>query len=432
MRIALLLPGSGTRFYCENCARDGDLAVGMQKRGHDVAVYPLYLPLSNDKTRDRKKPPVYYGAVGIYLKQRIPTVRKLPSWVTGLLDSGPVLRIAGGLAGSTDAVGLGDLTLSMLRGEEGNQRRELEHLVDGISDFKPDVVHLSNGLLAGLARPIRKKLGVPVACSLQDEDGWVDTMDGDFADKAWKLMRERCADIDLFLPVSRYYADRMKDRLGIEERRMLIVPVGVPECPEPERDLPLDPPVIGYLSHMTESMGLGLLVDAYILLRKRPAFRRLRLKIAGGAAGADQRFVRTRMRKLSRVGATADVSIGHAFQAADRRVFLSSLSLLSVPVLRGEAYGTFLIEAMACGVPVVQPALGGFPEVVEATGGGVLYEPNTAEALAEALGELLGRPETLRKLGQRGRETVGTRYTLDGMIDTIERAYQKCAMKEWP
>jgi hypothetical protein len=62
-------------------------------------------------------------------------------------------------------------------GEQGAQKDELEHMVNWIAEHcKPDVIHISNALLLGLAKRLKEKTGVPVVCSLQDEDVWVDAV----------------------------------------------------------------------------------------------------------------------------------------------------------------------------------------------------------------------------------------------------------------
>ena len=423
MKIALLLPGTGDRFYCENCARDGSLAAGLIARGHDVTVCPLYLPLNSARAGKGDAPPVFYGAVGIYLRQALPLLRRAPGWVNRVFDSKAALKFAGALSGATDASSLGELTVSMLRGEDGNQAAELDDLVEWLAGVKPDVVHISNGLLIGLAGRIRRRLSVPIVCSLQDEDTWIDDMDGPSAAETWHLMAERSRDIDLFLPVSRYYADQMKQRLGLTDENMEIVPVGIDPELSVQSSLPFDPPVIGYLSHMIEDMGLGLLVDAFIMLKSDPKHQRLQLAVSGGASGTDQGYVKGLQRKLHRSGCGRAMSIVPLEKKSE---FLSSITVMSVPVPGGEAFGTFLIEAMGSGVPVVQPDIGGFGEVVRSTGGGMVYEPNTAEALASALDGLLQNPEEVERLGRAGRRSVNRSYTLNGMIDKIENAYRRC------
>jgi glycosyltransferase involved in cell wall biosynthesis len=423
MKIALLLPGSGDRFYCENCTRDGSLAAGLIARGHDVTVCPLYLPLDGARSPEGVSAPVFYGAVGVYLRQALPLLRRAPGWVNRAFDSRAALRFAGALSGATDASALGELTVSMLKGEEGNQAAELDDLVEWLAGIEPDVVHISNGLLLGLAGRIRRRLSVPIVCSLQDEDSWVDAMDAPSAAQTWRLMSERSQDVDLFLPVSRFYADKMKLRLGLVDSNMRVVPVGIDPCLSLQSRLSFDPPVIGYLSHMTEDMGLGILFDAFIILKRSPRNRRLKLAVSGGAAGSDHGYVKALQRKLHRAGWGASLSI---VPLEKQRQFLSTLTLMSVPVPGGEAFGTFLVEAMASGVPVVQPDLGGFGEVVRSTGGGIVYEPNTADALAAALDRLLQDPSEVARLGEIGRESVRAHFTLDGMIEQIEMAYRRC------
>ena len=442
MRIALVLPGSGTRFYCENCTRDGDLVQMLRSRGHEVIVCPLYLPLEEGNAAGdggraedggwaedggRAAPPIFYGAINLYLQQRFPMLRRSPPWLERLLDSNVLLRIAGAVSGSTSASGLEELTVSMLKGEEGEQKTHLDRLVRRIETVRPDVLHLSNGLLLGIARPVKHGLGVPVVCSLQDEDAWIDSMQEPFTSSTWELMAERATDVDLFLPVSTYFSQKMQGLLRLPPERFTVVPVGVdPSRMEPHR-LPFHPARIGYLAHISESMGFGLLVDAFIELHRNHGQDPL-LTVTGGSLRSDSRYIKNQIQKLKTAGLWERVSILPSFDRDHRATFLSSLTALSVPVLEGEALGTFQLDAMAAGVPVVQPALGGFSEVIESTGGGVLYAPNTPEALAAALASLLREPDRAQSLGDRGREGIREQYTLEHMMDRTEEAYRSvCA-----
>ena len=196
MNIVQIIPGSGGSFYCGNCMRDSKFVDALRKEGHQVIKVPMYLPLFSDE-HDLDEIPVFYGAISIYLKQLYPIFRKAPLWFDNLLNSKPMLKLAASMAGSTNATGLDEMTVSMLLGEEGKQKEELERMVDWIGEhLKPDVIHISNALLLGLARRIRERIGVPVVCSLQDEDVWVDVMKPTSRDLVWKLMHEKSTDVE--------------------------------------------------------------------------------------------------------------------------------------------------------------------------------------------------------------------------------------------
>lgn len=177
MKIISIVPGFGASFYCGNCLRDGVFVKTLRSLGHDSVLVPVYLPLSYDKNDKSADIPVFYGAVNIYLKQNFRFLRNMPSWLERFFDSGPILKYAAGKAGSTRATGLEEMTLSMLMGSEGFQTEELTQLINYLKHReKPDIVHLSNSLLLGLVKKIREDLNVPVICSLQDEDVWIDGM----------------------------------------------------------------------------------------------------------------------------------------------------------------------------------------------------------------------------------------------------------------
>ena len=419
--VAYIVPGSGDAFTCENCLRDAVVAEPLRILGHTVTLVPLYMPqLSRAQTT-----PVFFGAVSLYLRHRSPVFANPPAWMTRILDSEALLRMAARRAGSTRSAGLEEMTLSLLEGESGSEAPEVERLAGWLRDScRPDVVHLSNALLLGLARRVRERAGAPVVCSLQDEDTWIDAMREPYRARAWELLRERARDAALFLPVSDRYGGLMRERLGFRPNAMRVVSAAVDPSLYRRSSLPLHPPVIGYLSRMSESQGLGRLADAFIALRRR-GYPRLKLVAMGGATADDRSFLRRLRARLVESGAGEDVTLIHGFGLEERVRFLSSLTVLSVPFDRGEALGTFLLEAMAAGVPVVQPDVGGYRELLLETGGGVLYDPSAPGGLEGALGGLLSDPEALRRHGARGHEAVGARYTPRVVGETLAQAYRE-------
>jgi glycosyltransferase involved in cell wall biosynthesis len=425
VRIALIVAGAGPRFYCENCARDDALERALHARGHEVAEASLYLPPVGAAFFAGSEPPLFYGAVNLYLRHRFPWLRSAPRWVGRLLDAPPLLKAAGAMAGATDAPGLADLTLSMLQGEEGAQAAELERLLGWLSSIDPDAVHLSNCLLMGIVRRVRRELDVPVLCTLQDEDTWIDALDPERRAAAWRLLRERAADVNVFLPVSRWYARFMADRMAIPDSRLAVVPVGIDVdtfTVRPE-GLPFDPPVVGYLSRICERMGAGLLAEAVEMLLVGGRYPGLILRYTGGSTPADVSLIASIRRRVHRAGGR--VEFVHTSGQDERARFLASLTVLSVPVPCGEAFGTFLLEAMASGVPVIQPRAGGFEELLDDTGGGLLCEPGSAESLAAGLSELLVNRERSHSLGRTGRDAVRMRYRTATMAAGLEAAVER-------
>jgi glycosyltransferase involved in cell wall biosynthesis len=426
MKIVLLVPGSGGRFYCQNCLRDAALARALRRAGHEALTVPLYLPLYEAPEERAAAAPVFFGAVGLYLRERLPLLRRLPAWLQRWLDAPALLGLAARRAGSTRASGLEALTLSMLQGPSGRQARELQELVTWLrATAGPDVVHLSNALLLGIAPAVRRELGVPVVCSLQDEDFWVDAMPAPWPGRLWEAMAARGAETEGFVAPSRAYAERVAPRLGLAVSDVRIIPPGL----ETERYAPAPAPpavpTLGYLSRLHPALGFDRLLTAFLRLRRRPGLAALRLRAAGGATGDDTRFLDEQRRRLAAAGCAEALDIVEAPDAAARRDFLQSVTALSVPAPGGEAFGLELVEAMACGVPVVQPRAGGYPELVEATGGGVLYDPAEPEALAAALEPLLADPARARALGRRGLAAVRDGYHADRAAGKMLALYRE-------
>lgn len=427
MRIVQICPSSGDSFYCENCLRDAALVRALRKLGHDVLMVPLYLPLAADKTEPLSNAPIFFGGVNVYLQQKLALFRRTPRWIDRWFDSRRLLEWAGRQAGMTSPRDLGETTISMLQGEDGRQVKELDRFVDWLQaePQKPDIVCLSNILLAGMARRIKDRLGVPVVCLLQDEDGFLDGLTSPYAEQAWGIVRERARDIDAFLAVSKYYADAMSLRLDSHAARMHVAYMGVELNEYVPGDSGPAVPTIGFLSRTCPERGLERLVDAFILLKRDERLRPAKLRICGGKMSCDELFLERLQAKLTAAGVRADVDFLPAFDRGSRLEFLRSLSVLSVPEDKPVAYGLYLLEALAMGVPVVEPAIGCFPETLAMTGGGVLYEPNTAERLVEALTPLLLDPHAARRLGAEGRAGLARSFEIGRTAVQMIGVYEK-------
>jgi glycosyltransferase involved in cell wall biosynthesis len=424
MKIVNIIPGFGGSFYCGNCLRDSVFVKTLKTMGHDSVMLPIYLPLSYDNHQPAAEIPVFYGAVNIYLKQNFKILRHMPGWLHRFFDSKPILKYAAQKAGSTRATGLEEMTMSMLQGSEGFQREELQQLIDYLKHHeKPDIVHLSNSLLLGLASKIKEELRIPVVCSLQDEDVWVDAMSPSFQQKLWDLMTQKGQDVDAFIGVSEYFGRLMKEKLSIPDQKLHIIPIGVNPANYTVVKPSLNPPTIGYLSRMCEENGFAIVVDAFIELKDKSIHKNTRLKLTGGYTGDDKPLMNKQLKKLRRKGYLNDVEFIENFRTESLPAFFNGLTAVSVPVLKGEAFGLYQLEALASGIPVVQPALGAFPEIANATGGGITYTPNTASALADAFAELFSKPEKLQQLSINGRNAVIEKYNTKALTEKMITVY---------
>ncbi len=429
MNIVHITPSAGDSFYCENCLRDAALIKAMMKAGHDVLSVPLYLPLSAEVSDSIVKAPIFFGGINVYLQQKSSFFQKTPRWFDKLLDSPRLLRWVGRLAGMTSAKDLGQTTTSMLRGEQGRQIKELDRLVEWLyaQDTKPDVVCLSNIMLVGFARRIKQRLGVPILCLLQDEDGFLDGLPSPYAEQAWQILAERASDIDAFIAVSKYYADVMRQRLEIASEKMFVVYMGISLDGYELRQKEPEIPTIGYLSRMCPEKGLDTLVEAFIQLKKNEKLKNARLRITGGKMSNDEKFLNRIRERLNSCGLIGDVEFLSDFDSISKSAFLRTLSVLSVPEPQPVAYGLYVLEALVAGVPVVEPSSGVFPELLEITGGGVLFEPNNASALAAAIEKLLIEPDYALKLGKQGRDVVFEKFNIEQTAEEMVRIYGEIA-----
>jgi glycosyltransferase involved in cell wall biosynthesis len=427
MRVLAFTAGAGA-MYCGSCLRDNALAAEMMARGHDVSLLPIYTPTVTDEpnvSEDR----VFFGGVSVYLQQNLPLFRKTPWLLDRIWDSTPVIRALAGRSVSVNPRMLGELTVSMLKGEEGFQRKEVEKLLHFLGSQPPyDVVVLPNTLLLGLAGPLRRRLGRPLACTLSGEDLFLENLAEPYRSDSLALIRRQVGPVDGFIAVSDYYAGFMAQYLGLPRERVYTVPLGVnAEGPLPEAvpRRPDRPFTVGYLARVAPEKGLHLLGEAYHLLRGdgRPA----RLEIAGYLAPEHREYFDAVQRQLEGWGHGGEFTYRGTLDRAGKLAFLRDVDALSVPSPYVEPKGLYLLEAMASGVPVVQPRHGAFPEMIANTGGGLLVEPGNPAAFAEGLRRLRDDPALRADLGRRGAEGVRRHYTVGRMAERALEVYETLA-----
>jgi glycosyltransferase involved in cell wall biosynthesis len=429
LRIVQLTPGAG-KMFCGACLRDNALVSALRQGGHSVVMAPMYLPLTLDEVDQTAGTPMFFSGINVFLEQQSGFFRKSPGWLHDLLASPSLLKLAAGAAGKTRAADLGELTISMLRGEEGHQARELDELVRWLRLEKPDVVCLSNVLLAGLARRIRAEVRAPVICSLQGEDFFLDGLAEPHRQTAWQVAAERAADVDTFVSPSGYFGRLMGQRLKIPLERIKVVLNGInldgyeAAAPPGGRG---GPPVLGYFARMCREKGVDLLVGAFIRLKKRKGLGDLKLRVGGSCGPTDQVVVNELRATLAAHNLMGDAEFCPNLSRAAKQDFLRSLTVFSVPARQPEAFGLYLLEAWAAGVPVVQPDQGGFPELVAATGGGRLYLAGGEEALADALEAMLRTPDQARAMGEAARLAVRQRFTAEAMAGEFARVCRETA-----
>ena len=412
MKILYVTAGAGG-MYCGSCVRDNALAAELMSMGHDVVLLPVYTPTLTDEP-NVSEDKVLFGGVSVYLQQHVPLFRKTPWALDRLWDSPLAIRAATRFSVSTDPRFLGELTISMLEGEQGRHRKELLKLLQWVESLPlPDVINLPNSLLIGLAGPLKRALRRPIFCTLQGEDLFIEGLEEPHRSRAIALIREKVADVDGFVAVSDYYARFMTDFLGIPDQAMHVVPLGINLEGYGPRPHPRSGPfTIGYFARVAPEKGLHQLAEGYRHLRREMGPGEVRLEVAGYLGPEHRGYLRDIEGRMKEWGFEGELRYHGVVDRQGKIEFLRSLDVLSVPTVYQEPKGLFVLEALACGVPVVQPRHGAFPEILERTGGGVLVPSGDAVALAEGLASI-GKDRALaERLGQEGHQGVRQHFSV--------------------
>ncbi len=427
MRLLLVTAGAGG-MYCGSCLRDNTLASELMARGHDVVLLPVYTPTRTDEANVSDSR-VFFSGISVYLEQHVPLLRRTPALLDFLWDTPAVIRLATGRGLSVDPELLGDVTVSMLRGEAGHQAKEFRKLLAYLKQEPPfDVVMLPTSLLVSLAPPLRRELRRPIVCTLSGEDLFLEGLPLPYRKQAKALIAEAASAVHRFVATSDYYADFMAGYLELPRGQVAVAPIGIrfdglepPALATPAADRPF---TIGYLARIAPEKGLHLLASAYIRLRRQLGLENARLEAAGYLAPEYRTYLDGVTKALAAVGLEGEFRCHATVDRARKVEFLKGLDVLSVPSPYAEPKGLYLLEALASGVPVVEPRHGAFPEIVAATGGGVLFAPGDVADLAAKLFELAGDPQRRSVLGRCGSDGVRRHYSAARMA---ERTLEICA-----
>lgn len=399
--------------------------------GSNASAIPLYLPPDESISDPGFDKNVFFGAISLYLREKVPFLKNMPLFFDKLLDSAPMLRMAAKRAGTTSSEGLEDMTINMITGQNAFPDIELQRLVDYINkDGRPDILHLSNALIIGLARQLKKKMDVIIVCSLLNEDDWLDDMAEPYRSNSWKLIAKEASNVDAFVTPSNYYKQLFIDKTGISGENIHVIPLGIEPGNLTTLKKTIKTPGLGYFCRLNSHNGFDKIVDAFIEIRKQDAIPGLTFHVSGGYTGVDKAFIREQIKKIKENGLRDSVRIYPEFHGYSKERFFSSIDIMSVPVRKYDGYGLYILEANAAGVPVVQPDTGAFPEIIHSSGGGIVYSPDSVNKLTESIINLFNNNDLRRKLGNNGRENIQKFFTLDRMAEGLSDVYSSVIRKK--
>ena len=411
--------------YCGSCLRDNAMATELIARGHDVMLLPVYTPTLTDEP-NVSNDHVALGGISAYLEQYVPMFRKTPRWLDRIWDSKTVLNLATRRSISVNPKMLGEMTVSVLKGEDGFQRKEIDKLIEWLTvQDTPDVINLPYSLLLGMAGPLKRALKVPILCTLQGEDLFLDNLQEPYRTDSINLIRDHLPHANLFLSVSQYYADFMSDYLGIPREKIRVVPLGInPQGFDLRESTDVGPYTIGFLARIAPEKGLHVLAEAYRIMRESGELPEARLEAAGYMAADAKPYLEGIQKRLRDAGLEREFHYRGVLDRAEKIAFLRKLDVMSVPATYDEPKGVSLLEAMACGVPLVQPRRGSFTEIVENTGGGLLVQPDDPQSLAEGILKIVRNQKLAEELSANGFRGVREQYSAANMADRVLEAYE--------
>jgi len=218
----------------------------------------------------------------------------------------------------------------------------------------------------------------------------------------------------------------MPGYLGIPREKIHVVPIGInPEGFELRNGDRSGPFTVGFFGRIAPEKGLHLLAEAYRIARQSGELPEARLEAAGYMAADCKGYLEAIQQRLQDAGFGSEFHYRGVLERAEKISFLRSLDVMSMPATYDEPKGVSLLEAMACGVPLVQPRRGAFTEIIERTGGGLLVQPDDPESLANAIVKLARDSKLSEALSANAFRGVREHYTAAHMADRVVECYNE-------
>jgi glycosyltransferase involved in cell wall biosynthesis len=427
MKILYITAGAAG-MYCGSCLLDNALAAEMMAQRHDVILLPVYTPtLTDEKNVSQQR--VFFSGISIYLEQHLPFFRKTPWLVDRLWESSWLLKMLSGRGISPDPTLLGELTVSMLKGESGNLEKEFQKLTEWLrTEPAPDIIHLPNSLLISMAKPIRDVLQRPVCCTIQGEDLFISRLREKYRQQSVDLISSQVQFVDAFLFSNRSYADQMSGLLSIPPKKMFTIPLGINHSSFSSTGRPPSPLfTVGFFARIAPEKGLHVLCEAYCQLRKKSLLPESRLEV-GGYLGPEQRgYLNNIVETMRQAGLSSEFHYHGAVGKKEKTDFYRMLDVFSLPATYDEPKGLSALEAMASGVPVVLPRRAAFIEMIDKTSGGLLFDPADPDSLAQAIYRLYSDRSLRQALAANGVKGVREHYSITRMAQDVLAVYQGLA-----
>lgn len=426
LKIVYLTAGAGG-MYCGSCLRDNALVAGLQDLGWDATLLPLYTPIRVDDD-DHSIDHIFFGGINVYLQQKIPLFRHLPKFFDRWLDNPRLIQRVAAKSMSMNPKDLGAMTLSMVKGEDGFQKREVDKLVTWFREVaKPDLICLTNLLVGGSIPALKRELNdVPIVVTLQGDDLFLDELQEPWRKQVLSEMRKLASQADGFITFSQYYRDAMIELLEIPAEKFHLTPLGINVSEFDEvwafRKQEANKNTIGYFARICPEKGFDLLIDAFLILAKNHPD--VVLKAGGWLSEKDQPFLAEQINKIRAAGLEDRFDYIGSPDGEGKKAFLKKIDLFCVPARFLEPKGLYLLEAMACGIPVVAPDKGAFPEIVNASGAGVLFEGENITDLAEKLAAFFENEIANKSQGENGRKWVAENNDQAAMAKGTAKVFQ--------
>jgi len=281
--------------------------------------------------------------------------------------------------------------------------------------LKPTVLHSYN--LAAVEYAFTAALaGVPVR--VHAEHGR-DAGDPNGLNRKHNLLRRGVTPfIDRYIPVSDDLQRWLRQVVGVPDAKTLMIANGVDtDRFQPRPKAARDEFVIGTVGRIQDVKNHSGLIDAFIRLRDMLPGERQRLRLAIVGDGPLFGAIKAKVH-----AAGLDDVVWLPGSRTDIAELMSGFDVFALPSI-AEGTPVTILEAMACGLPVVASKVGGIPEVVDEQVTGLLVPPSDPAALAEALAVYVKDPQHAARHGAAGRLRVERSNSIAAMVSGYARLY---------